>query len=205
MIRGTIAMCKGCKQRKALFVKDLCRRCYDKKHRDRILKAHREWDKRNSHKKKQSSNNFHFGGNRELALERDNWTCQECGMSQEKCIVMFNRGLSVHHKDENGLNVPKEDKNNELENLITLCTRCHNVLHRKINKRKIFGDLLDQDASDYRYPKVRELLLDKKKELGTITKAKEELAEEMGLSYHTIDHMHYERKHSQSHREVKHD
>jgi len=103
MIRGTIAICKDCNQKKQLFVKDLCRRCYDKKNKNKILKYHREWDKKNAHKKKQSSNKFYFSGNRDLALERDNWTCQKCGMSQEKCIVVFNRSLSVHHIDKNGL------------------------------------------------------------------------------------------------------
>ena len=41
---------------------------------------------------KSGQDKFLFNGNREVALERDNWTCQECGMSQEKCIVMFNYG-----------------------------------------------------------------------------------------------------------------
>jgi len=203
MIRGTIAICKDCKQKKALFVKDLCRRCYDKKHRDRILKSHREWDKRNAHKKKQSSNKFYFSGNRDLALERDNWECQECGMSQEKCIVVFNRALSVHHIDENGLNVSKKEKNNDLDNLITLCTRCHNLLHRKINKERIFGDLLEQDNSKWKYPMLRDVLDDKKKKLGTITKAKEELGKELGITYHGIDHMYYQKKTTSFHGKVK--
>jgi len=194
MIRGTIAICKDRKQKKALFVKNLCRKCYDTKHKDRILKTHREWDRRNTHKKKQSSNNFHFGGNRDLVLERDNWECQECGMSQEKCIILFNRQLSVHHKDENGLNVPKEEKNNDIDNLITMCTRCHNLLHRRINKERVFGNLLEQDDSEWKYPKIREALNNKKKRLGTITEAKEELGEELGVSYHGIDHMCYQKK-----------
>lgn len=142
---------------------------------------------------------FLFDGNRELALERDGWICQECGMSQEKCIVMFNRGLSVHHKDETGLNVPKEEKNNDLDNLVTMCTRCHNLLHRKINKKRIFGDLLEQDDSEWKYPRLRYVLDKKKTKLGTITKAKEELGEELGVSYHGIDHMYYQRKETLSH------
>ena len=194
MIRGTISICKDCKQKKSLFVKDLCRKCYDKKHRDRILKTHREWDKRNPHKKKQSSNDFLFSGNKDLVLERDNWMCQECGMSQEKSIVVFNRGLSIHHIDENGLNVSKKNKNNDIDNLITVCTSCHNLLHRRINKERVFGELLEQDDSEWRYPKIREVLNNKKKELGTITKAKIEFGKEMNMSYDTMDHMYYERK-----------
>lgn len=172
----------------------LCRRCYDAVNKEKILRQHREWSKNNPNKVRSSSNRFHFSGNRELALERDNWECQECGMSQEKCIVMFNRQLSVHHKDENGLTVSKKEKNNDLDNLITLCTRCHNLLHRKINKERIFGNLLKQDDSDWKYPILRDVLDDKKKKLGTITKAKEELGEELGITYHGIDHMYYQKK-----------
>ncbi len=172
----------------------LCRKCYDEVNKEKILRQHREWSKNNPDKVRSSSNRFHFSGNRELALERDNWECQECGMSQEKCIVMFNRQLSVHHKDENGLTVSKEDKNNDLDNLITLCTRCHNLLHRKINKERIFGNLLEQDDSDWKYPRLRDVLDDKKNKLGTITKAKEELGEELGITYHGIDHMYYQKK-----------
>jgi len=194
--------CIDCGEEKVIHALELCRRCYNDKNKEKILRQHREWDRKNTHKKRESSNKFYFGGNRELALERDNWTCQECGMSQEQCIVIFNRKLSVHHKDENGLTVPKEEKNNDLDNLITMCTRCHNLLHRKINKERLFGDLLEQDDSIYKYPKIRELLLEKKKKLGTITKAKNEFAEEMGLTYHAVDHMHYQHKATPFHGKV---
>jgi len=40
----------------------------------------------------------------------------------------------------------------------------------------------------------KEDLDDKKKKLGTITKAKEELGKELGITYHGIDHMYYQKK-----------
>lgn len=61
-----------------------------------------------------------FGGNRLLVLKRDNYTCQICGSKEKLC---------VHHKDGNGRNVLAKYKNNNLDNLITLCHRCHSNLH----------------------------------------------------------------------------
>lgn len=197
---GKNDICMRCKKT-GTHATNLCRKCYDITNKDIILKQHREWGRKNRDKQRESQDNFLFNGNRELALERDNWTCQECGMSQEKCIVMFNRQLSIHHKDENGLPVPKEEKNNSLDNLITMCTRCHNLLHRKINKERIFGDLLEQDDSQWEYPKIREVLNDKKKRLGTITEAKKELGKELGKTYDSMDHMYYQKKCSYIHGE----
>jgi len=64
-----------------------------------------------------------FGGNKQLALERDNFQCLNCGMSQEQHFILFNRGLTVDHIDGKGRN--SEVKNNSLDNLQTLCLRCH--------------------------------------------------------------------------------
>ena len=76
----------------------------------------------------------YFGGKKQEVLERDNWTCQECGMTNEQHILLFGRGISVHHKDGKGRN--SEEKNNDLNNLITLCLRCHSRLDnfRRWNK-----------------------------------------------------------------------
>jgi hypothetical protein len=68
-----------------------------------------------------------FNGNKQIALERDGFICKKCGLNQEQHIVLFGRGLHVHHIDEFGRN--SLIKNNELNNLITLCVRCHAMLH----------------------------------------------------------------------------
>lgn len=45
------------------------------------------------------------------------------------CALCFDcRNLSVHHKDDN-------NKNNELNNLIILCRKCHDELHTPLNKK----------------------------------------------------------------------
>ena len=46
--------------------------------------------------------------------ERDKYTCQECGMTEEE----LGYKLSVHHIDY-------DKQNNSENNLITLCTSCH--------------------------------------------------------------------------------
>ena len=56
-------------------------------------------------------------------LQRDNFTCQECGKKQKK-------GLHVHHL--------KYDSHNPWEtsgdNLVTLCKDCHDKKHNKMEK-----------------------------------------------------------------------
>lgn len=59
-----------------------------------------------------------YGGNYYIALERDNFTCQECGGKDKLC---------VHHIDGKGRNTKKP--NNKLFNLITLCKSCHPRKH----------------------------------------------------------------------------
>lgn len=52
-----------------------------------------------------------------LALRRDNYTCQHCGATRTS--------LHVHHI------IPREQGGtDELDNLITLCARCHNKVHK---------------------------------------------------------------------------
>lgn len=56
---------------------------------------------------------------RSLVLIRDNFTCRACGVRT--------KGLHVHHL------IPKITGGDEsLENLITLCNKCHNKIHKEI-------------------------------------------------------------------------
>jgi 5-methylcytosine-specific restriction endonuclease McrA len=50
-------------------------------------------------------------------LERDGWRCQVCGSMQN---------LQVHH-----LKFRSQSGGDEEQNLITLCTECHERVHRK--------------------------------------------------------------------------
>lgn len=64
---------------------------------------------------------------RQQALERDNYTCQACGLEEKEHW----RGFPVHHiiprkKFVDNSGEFDHEKANELDNLVTLCDRCHN-------------------------------------------------------------------------------
>lgn len=61
---------------------------------------------------------------REKAVERDGYQCQECGMEREKHREKWGSDLEVHHIEPlRKFNDTK--KANQLENLITVCKICH--------------------------------------------------------------------------------
>lgn len=72
--------------------------------------------------KRRAKDNYYFSGNREMALERDGYTCQRCGATDD---------LHVHHRDGLGVTTDKEDRNNALDNLQTLCRSCHSTVHHE--------------------------------------------------------------------------
>lgn len=55
---------------------------------------------------------------KESVRRRDNYTCQECGKTEESTLLEFNQKLHVHHID-----YCKENCNSD--NLISLCLNCH--------------------------------------------------------------------------------
>lgn len=54
-----------------------------------------------------------------LVLVRDDFRCRVCNYKPRR---YFPKRLCVHHLDENR-------KNNQLDNLITLCSYCHAFIH----------------------------------------------------------------------------
>jgi len=68
--------------------------------------------------------------------ERDNYECQDCGMDQDDHLDEYGRKLPVHHL------IPARDfdnpeKRNAMDNLITLCDRCHPVWEKMAPLRPV--------------------------------------------------------------------
>lgn len=88
-----------------------------------------EWQRRNPKSvnvyARKTRENLRFGGNREIAIQRDGEKCVECGMTREEHRQTFSRDITVDHIDGNGRYAPKALKNNALENLQTMCLPCH--------------------------------------------------------------------------------
>ena len=55
---------------------------------------------------------------KEQIKKRDNYTCQNCGMTEEEHLIVIGTNLHVHHIDYNKMN------SNE-DNLITVCGACN--------------------------------------------------------------------------------
>lgn len=83
----------------------MSKKAYDLRYKDRVL----------------------FGGNREKAIQRDGEKCVKCGMTREQHRKTFGRDITVDHIDGNGRYTPAGDRNNSLDNLMTLCMPCHGV------------------------------------------------------------------------------
>ncbi|MCK9568964.1 HNH endonuclease [Candidatus Pacearchaeota archaeon] len=73
-----------------------------------------------------------FGGNWYKVYDRDGGKCQVCGSTEKIC---------VHHKDKTGWGKPRNEKNNDMSNLILLCNSCHMKIHRlEYNMKRKKGD-----------------------------------------------------------------
>lgn len=82
------------------------------------------------------SDNNRFGGNREKVIQRDNESCVNCSMTRSEHKIMFDKDITVNHIDGNGVCRPKQERNNKLENLETLCLPCHTKKDHARNRVK---------------------------------------------------------------------
>lgn len=76
---------------------------------------------------------YNWEAQRAKARKRDGYQCRRCGMTQTEHVEETNLRLHVHHieKKANFINEDGEfdpDEANRLDNLITLCSRCHHRL-----------------------------------------------------------------------------
>ena len=83
--------------------------------------AHRAAQIRNPHHRAKNNQRRKFDGNWQRAMERDGYRCQSCGTDKK---------LLVHHRDGSGER--SQSPNHELDNLVTLCHKCHVAVHNII-------------------------------------------------------------------------
>ena len=87
-------------------------------HREEIIKRSAEWRKTNPELYRHYSRRHRLGKYYLQAYERDDYKCKDCGMSNIDHIQKYKSWLTLHHKDGN-------KKNNNPNNLVTLCLPCH--------------------------------------------------------------------------------
>lgn len=63
---------------------------------------------------------------RRHAMQRDSYTCRNCGWSHDLWNSSDPRFLELHHQIHHA-----DGGSNELENLVTLCNVCHDQLHKR--------------------------------------------------------------------------
>lgn len=67
-----------------------------------------------------------------LIRERDRYTCQCCGMTQDESLEVYKTQIQIHHK------VPyRLTKDNSLENLISLCNKCHTYIEQNLTVKSL--------------------------------------------------------------------
>ncbi len=76
---------------------------------------------------------------KEQIRKRDNYTCQNCGITEEEHIFIINFNLTVHHIDY-------DKKNSKENNLITLCFQCHS---RTNYNREYWQEFLKKKVMSY--------------------------------------------------------
>lgn len=123
----------------------------DIKSTDRYLDKYRGENNTNWLGGKSNYKGRDWNARKKEAIERDKNTCQRCG------VVGEGKNLDVHHR------IPyRFSHNNDLENLVTLCSRCHKVEEwewlRAIKEDKDFYSKLCEmvDTTDKRIKDVDE-------------------------------------------------
>jgi len=79
---------------------------------------------------------------KESIRKRDNYECQNCGMTEEEHLIIVGTSLEVHHIDYNKINCNKN-------NLITLCKQCN--LRANSNReywQEIYIKIINQKVND---------------------------------------------------------
>lgn len=120
------SQCRECStQEIPHMAKGLCKACYHQQYAERNPEKLRGIKSRwyvtkvqGTDRKKSARERDNYDSMREPVLKRDNYLCVTCGTDT---------GLIVHHEDRQGRGWDEPD--NDLDNLMTLCRRCHRLEH----------------------------------------------------------------------------
>lgn len=66
-----------------------------------------------------------YGGMKKQVYSRDRYSCVDCGITQYEYTKLGHGKLHIHHIDGTGWGKSSKDKNNDINNLVTLCNKCH--------------------------------------------------------------------------------
>lgn len=107
-----------------------------KKYVKHILKKQRSEKpsikKQCSEKRDSSRSNRKWTAIKKSIKERDNYSCRFCGVTEENSLFFYDDYLHVHHI------IPYHiTKNDNPENLITLCPKCHRKEHKRALKTRM--------------------------------------------------------------------
>jgi hypothetical protein len=107
------------RRQQKLYYKDNKRKEYLKKWKAaQAVEKKRAWGRRDNYKRE-------FGGLRETVILRDGEKCIMCGLTRIEHYKKYKCDLIVHHINHKGRMVQKKEKDNRLENLLTVCSACH--------------------------------------------------------------------------------
>lgn len=109
-------------------------RLYRKRNAEELKIKTKEWKNANAQKLKDYRDIERFGGLRLIALKRDNYSCVNCGMTNDQHKKRWNREITVDHIDGNGRY--SKTPNNSISNLQTLCLVCHGSKDNAVRRLK---------------------------------------------------------------------
>src|SRR5882672_1863094 len=105
--------------------------------RARVRESQRKLRKKYRERGINVDDKYLFGGNKQLIYDRDNNSCQDCGLNQQGSLEQFGQMLGIHHIDGKGYGTKKKkEKNNNPPNLVTLCSIDHTKEHSRIRAGK---------------------------------------------------------------------
>lgn len=113
-------LCKKCNIRESKTLgSKFCNACFVKNWREKNPEKHKDITGKYNRNRYKRDFGGAYSGNKIRALKRDNFSCRSCGKNADESI------LQIHHIDGKGSNLKNSERNNKLNNLITLCSKCH--------------------------------------------------------------------------------